>query len=112
MHSWRVHAASLMMMMEVIGNMGRGGGALGEEVWRARDVEAHGYLLDGGPGIGPIVKVVGRGRWYAGLCRRGVHMSILSMSSACCEDGVVGHAPNVPARVSLVWYRRTCASSA
>ncbi len=51
-----------MMTMGVIGNMGRRGGALGEEVWRTRDVEAHSYLLDGGPGIGPIVEVVGRGR--------------------------------------------------
>lgn len=113
MHSWRVHAASGMVMW-VMMDVGGGGGALGEEVWRAGDVEAHRYLLDGRPRIGPIVEAVGRGCWWTVLCGRRVHESVLSMKSlSACEDGRgVGYALAALARVSWECCRRTCASNA
>ena len=41
---------------------GEGGSARGEDVWGAGDVEAHGYLLDGGAGVRSVVETVdGRG---------------------------------------------------
>lgn len=57
--------------------------ALWECVGRAGDMEAHGNLFNGWPGIRPIMETVRRGCRERAFCCGGVHSSVLRGGMRC-----------------------------